>query len=88
MPARRRGAAIRRPRVPESSFAAVLRAERDQARLTQEELGERVGTSQFRLSHFENGKLEPTIGEVVAMEAVFGLPAGTLLIANGFRCRA
>lgn len=85
MPARRRGgAAIPRPRIPESRFGAILRAEREQARLSQQDLADAIGTSQFRMSHFEANVHEPTIGEVVAMEAVLGLRPGTLLVRAGY----
>lgn len=49
------------------SFAWNLKMLREEERLTQEKLAERIGVSQKTLSSWETGRTEPTIGDVIKL---------------------
>jgi transcriptional regulator with XRE-family HTH domain len=51
-----------------------LRSARRAARLTQVELGERLGTDQSYISKYERGERRLDVVEVRAICAVFGIP--------------
>jgi transcriptional regulator with XRE-family HTH domain len=60
-------------------FASRLRQLREQARLTQRMLAERVGTTVRTISRLETGAQEATWPMVVALAAVFGVSCESFL---------
>ena len=60
----------------------VRRARIEQG-LTQEELAERAGTSQFYISSLEAGRRNPTVETVVALAQALGVDYLDLLRPNG-----
>lgn len=49
------------------SFAWNLKMLREEEKLTQEKLAEKIGVSQKTLSSWETGRTEPTIGDVIKL---------------------
>lgn len=60
-------------------FARNLKHEREQARMTQDELAAKAGLSRTVPGLLENGDREAKIGTVVRLAEAMGIPAGRLL---------
>lgn len=56
-----------------------IRALREEARLTQRELAEKVGTSRSQVAGIEHGQASPTIGTLEAFAAALHTTIGSLL---------
>lgn len=66
------------------NFALALKGAREQAELTQEELGEALGRSQSTVGDWEKAKTQPTPWEVAEIEELFKLPTGKLTRHLGY----
>lgn len=55
-----------------------IRRERKKAKLTQKELGEKLGVSQVRIAQYENGKIEPKIETIDKIAQVLGVYISSL----------
>jgi transcriptional regulator with XRE-family HTH domain len=60
-----------------------VRRARIEKGLTQEELAERAGTSQFYVSSLEAGRRNPTIGTLASLASALGVDHLDLLRPNG-----
>lgn len=60
-------------------FGAQLRAIRQEQGLTQEQLGERVGTTGKRISYYETGVREPYLSTIRQLATVLHVEPGRLL---------
>ena len=56
-----------------------LRAKREAIELTQQELAERIGVRKAQISHYENGKAEPSAGVLANMAQVLSVTTDYLL---------
>jgi transcriptional regulator with XRE-family HTH domain len=56
----------------ESSIGEWMRANRDKAGLSQQEIGERIGVSQSQISTWENGSSEPSEKAIQSLSSIFG----------------
>ena len=65
-------------------FGEALRAAREAAGLTQDDLEDESGIPQSAISLFESGRRSPRLTEVVRLEDALGLTRGELLIAGGY----
>ena len=61
------------------AFGTALRAARAQRGWTQEELGAAASYSTVTVSFLENGRRQPTLSAILALEEALGLPAGELV---------
>jgi transcriptional regulator with XRE-family HTH domain len=69
-------------------LAQGIRTRRALLRLTQEELGERVGWAQERISTLENGKYGmPSLPQLAALALALELPLTYLIVACGYEMR-
>ncbi len=57
----------------ETTFGAKLRAARDKAGLTQQQLADRVGINRVVLARWETDAREPSIGSVLALAEALGI---------------
>lgn len=65
-----------------SVFLVNLRTRRQELRLTQEEVAERLGISQSAYCNLEAGKRCPNLKTIEKAAQALNLPAASLLIAN------
>jgi transcriptional regulator with XRE-family HTH domain len=61
------------------SFTANLKAARDRAALTQEDVGNASGIGQAQYNRYENGRVDPSIGTVVRIARALGVTPAELL---------
>lgn len=62
-----------------ADFAANLRRLRDEAGITQEELGARSGIQMADISRYESALRDPRITTVARIAGALGVPVGVLL---------
>lgn len=56
-----------------------LRELREQAKLTQSQLGDKIGQTKSNISKYERGELEPNIQTLFALADIFGVTVDYLL---------
>ncbi len=61
------------------AFSEQLRRLRKQKDLTQQELGDKVGTKRQNIANWEIGKSEPSLGDLVALANYFGVSVDSLV---------
>jgi len=61
------------------SLADVLKAQRGNAKMTQEFVAEAVGVSRQAVSKWESGKAEPSTSNLIALAKLYGLSPTELL---------
>lgn len=61
------------------AFGAVLRGARKERDITQETLAELARLSAVFVSNMENGKYQPSLTKLLALEAALELPSGDLV---------
>src|SRR5687768_5628113 len=67
----------------EAAVAASIRAAKEETRLTQREIGERVGVDQTVVSNWVRGTATPSLPRLIALDLAFGLEPGDLLRRSG-----
>jgi putative ABC transport system ATP-binding protein len=63
----------------EARLAANVRGERASRRWRQSDLADRLGMTQRAISEIESGRRQVSLGEIVALCRVFGIPLSELL---------
>lgn len=63
----------------QETLTANMRAARERAGLTQEEVGNASGVGQAQYNRYENGRVDPSVGVLVRIAASLGVSAGELL---------
>lgn len=63
----------------QEAFTSNVRAARERAGLTQEEVGNASGVGQAQYNRYENGRVDPSIGVLVRIAAALGVTAADLL---------
>lgn len=58
---------------PKSAFGTKLRELRQEKDLTQQELGERIGTNHVAINRLENGAVQPTWATAVKLASALGV---------------
>jgi transcriptional regulator with XRE-family HTH domain len=66
-----------------SALADVIRVAQRHARLSQSEIGRRIGVDQTVVSTWVRGVTTPSVERILALDRVFGLRPGTLLERAG-----
>jgi transcriptional regulator with XRE-family HTH domain len=61
------------------AFSEQLRRLRKQKDLTQQELGDKVGTKRQNIANWEISKSEPSLGDLVALANYFGVSVDSLV---------
>lgn len=70
---------LRRVEAWQETFTANIKAARERAGLTQEDVGNASGVGQAQYNRYENGRVDPSIGVLVRIAAALGVPASELL---------
>lgn len=63
-------------------FSANVRALREDAKLTQKELADRLGTTQRKVSYWESGKIEPDLASLWQLADLFSISIDELIGRN------
>ncbi|HEU4973728.1 MAG TPA: helix-turn-helix transcriptional regulator [Baekduia sp.] len=63
----------------QETFTANVRAARERAGLTQEDVGNASGVGQAQYNRYENGRVDPSIGVLIRIAAALGVTAAELL---------
>jgi transcriptional regulator with XRE-family HTH domain len=63
------------PHVPSWTIADRLRKAREDAGLTQLELGEKISVSKRQIIYYEKGKKDPSRGHLLLWQMITGVPA-------------
>lgn len=64
--------------VDPDSFGAIIRRRREEAGMSQEELGVAIGADQARVSAYENNRFKPNEEMLIALAQALHVPAGLL----------
>ncbi|MDR2202381.1 MAG: helix-turn-helix domain-containing protein [Clostridiales bacterium] len=75
----RADAVTRRTSAAKNKFADVIKQLRCEAELKQSELAAAIGTTQRKVSYWENGKVEPDLDTLIALALFFNVSTDELV---------